>query len=262
MNKKIMLICSTVLSAVIFTTGVYASQMIESATNVASLSETAQLQSALDNSNVLRSRYNVTSHEEELAELDNDGVQTYSLRATEDVTDAPNAENAIKVYNVDLSESTTSLLEQLNVEPELRLLSEVINDETAFVFMKKGQSIDVATEKINALNISSERKEKMISKATEKAGKWYVSCIKRYGASVNADDFVDKSSVLNLLNSNNFSDVKDMKYVYITNNEMLGIWVKTEDAEHIVPFVTTSRTDNLSGNNVYTLSDIVDYIVE
>lgn len=260
MNKKITIICSTVLSAVILTIGVYASQKIDSTEQAILLSETTQLQSALDSSSVLRSRYNVTSLEEEIAALDKDETQTYAIRESASETETPDAEKAIKVYDVDLSE-TTSLAQQFNKSAETRLLAEDIDGETAFIFMKKGQEIDAARAKINALNISNERKEKMISKAAEKAGKWYVSAVKRYSSSADASNFVDKSFITNLLNTNGITNIEDMEYVYISNNEMLGVWVSAEDSEYIIPFVTTSRND-IASNNVYCLNDISDCIIK
>lgn len=260
MNKKITIICSTVLSAVIFTTGVYASQKIDATAQAVLASETTQLQSALDNSNILRSRYKVTSQEEEIAALDKGEIEIYSVKDNVSNKETPNAENAIKVYDVDLS-GKSSLTQQFNKAAESRLLVEEIAGETAFVFMKQGQNIEVAREKINALNISEERKEKMRTKAAEKAGKWYVSAVKRYSSSEDANNFTDKTYITNLLNTNGITNVENIEYVYISNSEMLGIWVSAEGSEYIIPFVTTSRND-ITSNNVYNLDTISDCVVK
>lgn len=262
MNRKIMLICSVALSATLFTTGVYASQTLKNEIKGTENSEITQLQEAVENSNVLRSRYSVTSYEDEISELDNDSVQTYSNDEENSFDEMLNVENAIKVYDVNLSETTTSLSEQFDNDAEIILLPELIDNEISFVFMKKGQNIDEATEKINALNLSDERKEKMISKAAEKAGKWNVSYIKKYSSSESAANFVNISFIQNLLNTNNIFAVENFEYIYINNNEMLGVWVKTESAEYVIPFVTTTRVDDLSNNNVYSLDNIVSYIVK
>lgn len=194
--------------------------------------------------------------------MDNEVVQTYSIKEENDLNAMPDVENAIRVYDVNLSKSTISLSEQFNKDAEIRLLPEVIDDEMSFVFMKKGQNIAEATEKINALNISDERKGKMISRAAEKADTWNVAYIKKYSSSDSATNFVNISFIQNLLNTNNISAVEDIEYIYISNNEMLGVWVKTESTEYIIPFVTTTRTDDLSNNNVYSLDDMVSYIVK
>lgn len=257
--KKIYIMVSTVLTIATLTTGVYANQYGIVTSSNTDTSILAQLQTALDNSNILKSTHNIEYLEDETA---TDTPQTCSLRNTSQANNFATASDAIEIYDITVSETTDSLTSQIDKENELWMIPEEIDGKMSFIFIKKSNSLSTATEKINALKISAERKEKMIARATQKADKLNVCRIEHLSSYNNASTFVNADSIENIIAISEISGVTDMKYIYINNINALGIWIKTNNNEYIIPYITGAQGKNMSCNSVYTLSDVVKYIVK
>lgn len=252
MKKRLTIISSAILSAVLFATGVYASRDISSLLKAPINSETSEIQQALDNSGIIRSRYNIIS----TTDNDTDVQRQNQANATEDVETA-RAENALRLYDVQLSENLTSIASQLDKENERWLLPKIINGKMTYSYIRKGRELDVVIERVKKLNISEEWKENMIARAAEKEGKWYVYRLDTIYDSDTAAKFVNNTEIAATLNSNNVTNIQDMKYIYIKNNSTLGIWIQTDSGEYIIPYVTSPELSDLVSNSLYTMSDVV-----
>lgn len=255
MNKKLSILFAALCTATL-SIAVYASNTIPKINAEITTDETPQLQSVLDNSKLLNGVYNAHYRDDVI----NGNVDENEEKIS--TVGAVNAENAVKLYNVSLTNETTSLKEQLDKDNEQWFVTKNINGKMSYIFIKKGADIETATQKINALNISSERKEKMIAEAEEKAGKWYVSKIFQPNNSTENDGELERNITTNTISANGINDVKDMKYIYINNTATLGIWVQTETGEYIIPYNTSAATGDLSVNQSYTLSDVTANIVK
>lgn len=254
MNRKFFSIVGITLSIGILVTGVYASKSL-SETPEETNSEMMQIQNALDNSDVLKSRYDIVSDE------DNDQINNSDIQMQSMENETMHAADAIKIYKVCLSDTVNKLSGQLDKENELWMLPKVIDNEIMFVFMKKGENIENATEKIMALNIDTKRKEKMIDTARKRAEKWFVHRIESQQSMAYAENFVNIEHIMDIINMENISDVSDIRYVYITNNNMLAVWVQKDDTEYIIPYVANGKTKHLENDKLYTLSEVTAEIL-
>lgn len=255
MKKRNVIICSAISGILILTSGVYASQNISLDTNNANDSEIAQFQEVLEDSNVLKSRYEIVERTDiENGDSEIHRVAPHSL--------SQNTDNAIKIYNVQFSSGMTSLAELLNKDNEVWMVPKLINNEMSFVYIKKGDSIEVASQKINALNVSDEWKQKMIANASKKAGKWYVNRVDEQSSLEAAQNFVNNEYIVNKLNEFGISEISDIKYIGIDNNRTLGLWVKSGDSEYVIPYVSKQNSDSSAEINIYTLTEFISTIVQ
>lgn len=259
MKKRIFITCSTALSLAVLASGVYATQNIGKISEEPIASEKIQIQDAVRNSDVLKSRYSFVSREDEMN--DENDVQVQAAKSAQMNMNDIDADNAIKLYNVLLKGSGDSLSEQLNKNNEMWLMPQEVGDKMYFAFMKKGDDLDTAKGKINALNISDERKEQMIARAAERAGQWYVYRADLQNEKDKAVEFTAQNSVSDLLAANNITNVSGIKYINITDNRSLGIWVQTADGEYIIPY-TSTNSETVRANNAYTVSEFADLIAE
>lgn len=263
MKKRIFITCSAALSLAVLASGVYATQNIGKISEEPIASEKIQIQDAVRNSDVLKSRYLIVSQEDEMNDEMNgeNDVQVQAAESAQMNMNDIDADNAIKLYNVLLKGSGESLSEQLNKDNEMWLMPQEVGDKMYFAFMKKGDDLDTAKGKINALNISDELKEQMIARAAERAGQWYVYRADLQSEKDKAVEFTAQNSISDLLAANNITNVSGIKYINITDNRSLGIWVQTADGEYIIPY-TSTNSETVRANNAYTVSEFANLIAE
>lgn len=250
MKKKIITICTAALCVAMVGIGAYASKTDIDLSNTVEVNETAQLQAALDNSAVLKSLYNTRSREDDIAELDEE-VQTETYGTFD-------AQDAVKVYNVSLNDTTTSLKSQLNKDNDQWLLVETIKGKTTYIYMRKGGDYETAEKKINSMDVPDSLREKMLENAKSKAGKWYVE---RAEQPINDTENREISLNGNAVTQNDNAHIKDMKYICIDGIGTVSVWLQTDTGEYVVPLDTSVNTADLSGNSVYSLTNVANNIV-
>ncbi len=257
MKKRSLALCATTLSAALLITAVFASRGIENADIEKEISETTQLQAAINSSDVLKSRYEI----DDGLEIVNNADTLANMANMAETEYMASADNAIQLYRVELAENTTSLASQLEKDNEYWFVPKEIDGKISFIFMKKGEALESVTEKIEALNVSDERKEKMLERAIKREGKWFVNRIDKQNDNEKANTFVNSAAIENNLEKNDVTNIRKMKYIVIDNNGSLGIWVQTlEGAEYIIPYMT--GTEELVSNNPYALNEVVYFIAK
>lgn len=269
MNKKILLMCSMALCAGVIATGVFASQndtfQVFTMDNV-QLSESTAITNALNNSNVLRGFLSPTMEAgddiDEIETVALNSIQSYNVQNITDNNEAISANNAIKLYTLSVEPTTTSIYTSTNENNDKLIIPMELNNSISFIYMKKGENVNTVTEKINQLNVSEETKSRMRQKAIQREGNWYVSCIEEQYSYDKAKNFVNGNTLSELLYENNISDITDLKYVYINNNDILTICVKTNTNEYIIPYVFENRSDGLQENTLYAVSDFIEIVTE
>ena len=260
MYKKLIISCFVVLSIIMSVSYSYADIGYDIIERSTAETETTQLQSALRNSDILKSRLNIITQDNEV-ESDNTVILENSI--TDNVkNDISSANNGIKLYEVFFNEETDSIKEQLDKENEMWMFPKTIDDKISFIFMKKGEELSAAKKKIDLLKVSEERKEKMIQRVAERENKWYVFRIEQQNSTDKASQFVNANSINTALNTNSIDNVESVKYIYIINKDILGIWVETADSEYIIPYVSGNQIESISSNMVYSLSNIVTDIAQ
>lgn len=246
--KKRILLGFTAAIVSIFTSISYASNKIDIVDNV-STSVFIELQKALLDSNVLRGTKNVVTKDNENT-LSNVKIQQ------SEVDETSLARDAIKVYCVDLDSNINSLSEILNKENELWIIPEKNENGISYIFVEKGQDFEQIEKKIGKLNISNEIKMNMLRQAKEREGKWYVSRVEEQHSIDEATAFVSSANIKNKINN----DIKSIKYVYITNRNLLAVWVETDSNEFVIPYNNNCEYNSLINNHLYSLSDIKECV--
>lgn len=253
MKKRIFVTCSAILSTAVVASAAFAALPAEGIFEEVNTFETSDIKTALENSNVLKSVYNIVSKDDDPFE---EKVQTYAL---ENETTDINVDEAKKLYDVLFEKDTVSISEEFEKENKFWLVPQEVDDEMLFVHMKIADSLESATKKINALNISKERKDKMIERAAAKADKWCVDYIVTENDAEAAKAFVNENAVLENLASQGIDNVLNLKYINVSNNRSLAVWVQTEEAEYIMPY--TDKND-LTANTAYKVSDFANAVAE
>ncbi len=251
MKNKILSVCIISLIATTFNVNALANTLITKSTDVIISTETEQLQSALDNSSLIKGFYNVRPNQSAAMDLDNDDVATEAVESFK-----IDAKKAVKLYSVSVNSEITSLKPQLDKENEQWLICQKINGKMSYIFIKKGDDIENAEKKINKLNISDKLKSSMLANARERAGKWYVSRIER-PANITMDfDITENNSMISE------SSIVDTKFVYIKSTGMIAKWIQSDSGEQIIPYATPERLGNLENNTPYTLSEFSNNVLK
>lgn len=258
MKKKIVTICTAALCVAMFGIGAYANKnAIDLSDKIQSdelqIDEISQLQSALDNSPVLRSVYN-SHYREDYFTGDENTLSSESYNE-----ESINARDAVKLYNVSLSDTTTSLKSQLDKENEQWLIVKNIKGNTAYIFMRKGADVETVEKNISDLNISEKWKNEILESAKEKAGKWYVDRVEQTKSS--DDTTAEIANISTTINQKSISDA-EIKYIYIDNTDTIGTWIQKDNKEYIIPYGTQLSTNELNGPNKFELSTVVNDIVK
>lgn len=222
-------------------------------------SEIDEISSALSSSNTLKG-YLSTKISVFDSETDNESeISRYTTN--NEIYDSTLNESRIKVYSILLENTTQSIYSNISENNDIWIVAKDIDSNVSFSFLKKGEDISAATDKINALSVSDSYKSRMLQKAIERANKWYVAYVEKQNTVQNARDFISESNIESLLAENEVGNIIDTKYIYIQNNNMLAISVKTSDSEYVIPYVTATRSDNMSNNSIYTVSEMKDFIL-
>jgi len=91
-----------------------------------------------------------------------------------------------------------------------------------YTYLEKGETIESARARINQLTVSDKHKEKMIEKAKERSGKWYVCRVEEQRSTINASNFVDYNYINSTILNENVGSIIDAKYVFIKNCDILA----------------------------------------
>lgn len=245
MKKRVSIILS-VLCVVVLASVAFANADIATFLTNTEINETDAIQEVINNSNVVASMRNVKTVD--VADDEDDGIATYSVGSEFDYI---NAENAIKVYEVNDIESSDNV--QLDDEKFFWIIPVDSADDFSFIYVEKGQDASSAIERINGLNISREWKEQMIAEIKEQEGKWYVKRISSPASKESGRKFVDVNYVNNILENNNITDIKEAKYVRISG--VLSILIEKEDETYVIPYNNSEEP-----NKVYTISEFKELL--
>lgn len=261
MNKKIVITAASVLSLGILTTGVLAVQSNNLSMFTVGTTEVAEVAEALSTSNVLRAANGRAVNRDNVDDAetfsDDNQLQTASMSESNGLT----AQSGIKIYNVEIDESTQSIYNTIDTNDYNWLVPSTTEEGVSFAFLKKGKSLSEIRDKINSLNISEEHKEKMIKTATEREGKWYVSRVEQEKDAEKAETFINYSVNAEQFAQKGISNVIDCQYICMTNNGIMAVVVKTPDSETIIPYNVTENS-GLNNDSTYSLSDLKQNILD
>lgn len=261
MNKKILSLILCFIIATVVVSGVYATQNMDNNTESNEINE---LIDAVNSSNVLRSRENIVYVDSVTNNAENtESTREISAYTLQSNTGTENKSKEIndyyKIYKVSFQDDMQTLETYLNKANELWMTHYENDGIISFAFLQKGEDYNAQCKKINALNISQNRKEKMLQTARIIAGKWHVSHIEEQKNYEKASQFVTEGEIKNLIAENAICNIEEMKYIFIGSENMLAIWVNTDEGEYIIPYFSGEREDDLTSNEVYELLEFIGY---
>ncbi len=246
MKKRLITTCAVTLIAALLSSGAYASENLSALIQRATGSELTELQNALDNSGIIRSRTGVMVTTDEKGDnVQNTAVSNSNIKA----------ENAVRVFDIKMADGMTSITDLLDKENERWLLVTEIRGDLCYIYIRRGENLATATERINALNVSEKEKERMIANAAEKEGKWYVYQLSTPSSNGGSRyTLFNMKSIANILEESNISGVTAIEYIRISNCNMYALWVQTAEGEYIIPYVTGEQFVDMVSHQVYPLS--------
>ena len=263
MKHKIFKICASVIcvgsiAATAFaTTGIINFAEIGASSTV----EENEISAALSNSNVLDSnRAPLITKECDIIDEANMMPQSISLNNIDALQTDTTYDN-IKLYNVVLSDEVNSVYNNIGDCNDSWIVPEIGEDKFSYIYLEKGEELKTVADRINSLNISDERKQKMLAKAVEREGKWYVSRVETQRNFNDAANFVDSGYMTTLIENNNIADVIGTKYVFIENLGIPALSINTETGEYIVPQVAPNRFDGIECNKIYSISEFINAVL-
>jgi len=230
MKRKIFRVCISLISVCCLIATAYASERNVLLINDNNVTEFAEVTNALSNSSVLRScRMTTVTHDD--VEYDNCSTDNIVLNSSGAAkinttnmvsTEAASTYQSMEIYSILIDANAKSLYDYTESDNDIWVYPENINNKMYYTYLEKGETIESARARINQLTVSDKHKEKMIEKAKERSGKWYVCRVEEQRSTINASNFVDYNYINSTILNENVGSIIDAKYVFIKNCDILA----------------------------------------